>query len=302
VSVRASGAKQISLEDFSTAVAAIHAAAAFPERWPEAFSAVARLVNSSRKDSEPLEAPWARMLGFEIQGADDGLGEECNPAVRRVMMLLAPHLKAAREVRARLSESLPALATLERLSVAAFIADGAGEVQHMNGAARTLLAQCCCVWMNDMRLRFNQSGMNASFESALRAAARSPSRSTLLSLAVSQQVRYEITVAPLENDHARLARWYAERVLVLISQPWPDDKTIVLRARRTYGLTCAEARVMAALTMGKTVEEIAREHGVRPSTVRAQVRSIFEKTGVNRQTDLVRLALTGTPLIAGPES
>jgi DNA-binding CsgD family transcriptional regulator len=44
------------------------------------------------------------------------------------------------------------------------------------------------------------------------------------------------------------------------------------------------------------VEQIAVAHGVRVSTVRAQVRSIFEKTAVHRQTDLVRLALSGGPL------
>ena len=57
----------------------------------------------------------------------------------------------------------------------------------------------------------------------------------------------------------------------------------------------AEARVVSALTLGETVEQIAVAHGVRVSTVRAQVRSIFEKTGVHRQTDLVRLALSAAP-------
>jgi DNA-binding CsgD family transcriptional regulator len=37
------------------------------------------------------------------------------------------------------------------------------------------------------------------------------------------------------------------------------------------------------------------------STVRAQVRSIFEKTGVHRQTDLVRLALNGGALFLKPD-
>ena len=35
------GAMRISLEEFSTVTAAIHAAAAFPERWPEVLSTVA---------------------------------------------------------------------------------------------------------------------------------------------------------------------------------------------------------------------------------------------------------------------
>jgi DNA-binding CsgD family transcriptional regulator len=84
---------------------------------------------------------------------------------------------------------------------------------------------------------------------------------------------------------------------VLIPRARLDGRSVAQRARQLYGLTEAEARVMAALTLGETVNDIAVEHGVRASTVRAQVRSIFEKTGVNRQSDLVRLALTGAPVV-----
>jgi DNA-binding CsgD family transcriptional regulator len=78
-------------------------------------------------------------------------------------------------------------------------------------------------------------------------------------------------------------------------------RRIVQRVRRLYGLTVAEARVMAALALGGTVDSIAVDHRVSVSTVRSQVRSIFDKTGVNRQSDLVRLALTGAPLVIGPD-
>jgi len=84
--------------------------------------------------------------------------------------------------------------------------------------------------------------------------------------------------------------------LVVIARPRPDAERIARRVRRLYSLTEAEGRVVSALTLGETVEQIAVAHGVRVSTVRAQVRSIFEKTGVHRQTDLVRLALSGGPL------
>lgn len=288
--------REITLEDFSSAVAAIHAAAAFPERWPEAFSAVARLVNSS--GGGHLDGPWERVLELEPQA----LEEERKPATKRVMELLAPHLKTAREVRTKLAEALPALAALDRLTVAAFIINAAGAVHHLNLSARSLVAHSRCVRLADSRLRFHQSSLNLAFDAALRAATQTPARSSLLPVWLSEDERYEVTVSPLGTDLARLPSWSVPRVLVLMTRPWSDDKGIMQRMRRLYGLTEAEARVMAALTLGRTVEEIARENGVRTSTVRAQVRSIFEKTGVNRQTDLVRLGLTGAPLVSGAES
>jgi DNA-binding CsgD family transcriptional regulator len=86
----------------------------------------------------------------------------------------------------------------------------------------------------------------------------------------------------------------------LVVAPSPPGETGLLRrVRRLYHLTETEARVMVGLASGATVDDIATRHGVRASTVRAQVRSLFDKTGVNRQSDLVRLALTGTRPVAG---
>jgi DNA-binding CsgD family transcriptional regulator len=54
-------------------------------------------------------------------------------------------------------------------------------------------------------------------------------------------------------------------------------------------LTQAEETIIVLLAAGLTAKEIAYERGVTVSTVRAQIRSIFEKTGIRRQVDLVRL-------------
>ncbi len=62
--------------------------------------------------------------------------------------------------------------------------------------------------------------------------------------------------------------------------------------RSLFDLTPAEARVARGLVAGKVVEEIAVDNDVSPNTVRVQVRALLEKTGLQRQTDVVAL-LTG---------
>lgn len=292
---------QISLEEFSSVIAAIHAAAESPERWPEAYSAVARLVNSSAAQPDTDHA-WEKLLGFDVPDADRLGHQACEPSVKRLMALLAPHFKTAKQVQMRLAEELPgrlALASLDRLAVAAFIVDGAGVVHHLNASARTLLPEHDCVRVENSRFRFNKPAFNAAFEAALRTATQSPPRCSLLPLSCGRKEVCEVTVSPLHADHASAC--LVPLALVVVARPRADGERIVQRVRRLYGLTDAEARVMAALTLGETVEEIALAHGVRTSTVRAQVRSIFEKTGVHRQSDLVRIALSGAPLLAGPE-
>jgi len=286
---------RISLEEFSATVAAIHAAAAFPERWPDAVSAVASLVNSSG-DTAGRHGARDNLLGFNATrpASDD--------SVKWLMALLAPHFQAAREVQLRLAEALPgrlALASLDRLAVAAFVVDGSGAVHHLNAAARAFLADDGFVRIADSRLRFSKNTLNAALDAALREATQTPSRFSLLPIRSSKREMYEVAVSPLQGGRANVSD--APLALVVIAGPRPDAECIVRRVRPLYGLTEAEARVMAALALGATVDEIARTHGVRPSTVRAQVRSIFDKTEVHRQSDLVRLALTGAPLVAASD-
>jgi DNA-binding CsgD family transcriptional regulator len=54
-------------------------------------------------------------------------------------------------------------------------------------------------------------------------------------------------------------------------------------------LTQTEKTTIALLAAGLTAKEIAHARGVKLRTVREQIRCIFEKTGMRRQVDLVRL-------------
>jgi len=56
-----------------------------------------------------------------------------------------------------------------------------------------------------------------------------------------------------------------------------------------FDLTPAEARVARGLAAGKTVGDLAVDNGVSTNTVRVQVRAVLEKTGCERQTDVVAL-------------
>ena len=56
-----------------------------------------------------------------------------------------------------------------------------------------------------------------------------------------------------------------------------------------FDLTPAEARVARAVAGSETIETIAKAFGVSKGTVRNQLKAVFAKTGVARQTDLARL-------------
>lgn len=286
---------RISLEEFSIVIGAIHAAAAFPERWPEVHSAVARFLHTADAalDSNHM---WKN-----ARANDRRMSHELEPSVRRLMTLLEAHFDAARQIQEKLAEAMAgqlAVAGLDRWAPAAFIVDDAGRVHHRNASAQSVLPHAMVM---NSRLRFNEPRLNRLFDEALRRATQDHPRTSILPLPSAGNEICELTVLALKTDESHLSGCPMRLALVVIARPQDDAERIVRRVRPLYGLTEAEARVMAALTLGATVDEIASEHGVCTSTVRAQVRSIFDKTGVNRQSDLVRLALTGAPLVSGPE-
>jgi DNA-binding CsgD family transcriptional regulator len=56
-----------------------------------------------------------------------------------------------------------------------------------------------------------------------------------------------------------------------------------------FGLSRAESRLAIGLLMGRSAAEYARLAGVGVATIRSQLHSIFVKTGVKRQAQLVAL-------------
>lgn len=84
----------------------------------------------------------------------------------------------------------------------------------------------------------------------------------------------------------------ADGVLLLISESSNASVPNSDLLRSLFDLTPAEARLARALLTGSTLDAFAAEIGVKKHTAKTQLRSIFGKTGVSRQTELA-LLLTG---------
>lgn len=56
-----------------------------------------------------------------------------------------------------------------------------------------------------------------------------------------------------------------------------------------FDLTPAEARTAGQITEGKSIEQISSTTGISQNTIRTHLKSVFQKTGVERQAELVSL-------------
>ena len=155
------------------------------------------------------------------------------------------------------------------------------------------------------RLVFRSAALRRNFEATLADALDAPRPETtplVPSGAKAGASGHEFWVMPLKPGTGKA------------DSPWPDTRLVTLYVHdrdhdihvdpepvaRLLGLSPAEARVAAELARGCAPETIARNHGHSLHTVRKQLKSVFRKTGVNRQADLASLILRSPA--AGPVS
>ncbi|MNF46234.1 Bacterial regulatory protein, luxR family [compost metagenome] len=80
-------------------------------------------------------------------------------------------------------------------------------------------------------------------------------------------------------------------VVIFISDPEQESSAPQEIVKALFDLTPAEAQLAMLLANGLTLDEASDALGISRNTARAHLRSTFSKTGVTRQTMLVRLIL-----------
>ncbi|MFC4273439.1 response regulator [Sneathiella chungangensis] len=121
---------------------------------------------------------------------------------------------------------------------------------------------------------------------------------------------FAISLTRMESDYplnvmvAPIGTGVAGKGAVLfVSDPAEPVELSIETICRLYGLTPAEGRLALGLTNGHKLDDLADEWGVSMHTVRSQLRQIFRKTDTSRQSEVVKLILTGpaalqaTPLL-----
>lgn len=96
-----------------------------------------------------------------------------------------------------------------------------------------------------------------------------------------------VMVAPIGTGMA------GKGAVLFVSDPAEPVALSIDAICRLYGLTPAEGRLALGLTNGHKLDDLAEEWGVSMHTVRSQLRQIFRKTDTSRQSEVVKLILTG---------
>jgi DNA-binding NarL/FixJ family response regulator len=97
-------------------------------------------------------------------------------------------------------------------------------------------------------------------------------------------------ILPLTSGARRRAGIeYSATAAVFVRNVQLDTPPLLKTVATLYRLTPRESRVLQALVEVGGVPAVADELGVSAATVRTHLKNLFEKTGMRRQADLVRL-------------
>jgi DNA-binding CsgD family transcriptional regulator len=98
---------------------------------------------------------------------------------------------------------------------------------------------------------------------------------------------FVIHVVPLRG--AGLDLFTGAMSIVFATPVVPNSSAAPELLQALFDLTPAESRIAGQVTEGKSIEQIALSNGVSHNTIRTHLKSIFSKTGVQRQAELVSL-------------
>ena len=219
---------------------------------------------------------------------------------RQLLTLLTPHLSRAIEIYAKLnrmtSERDLYAGAVNQLSVASIILDEQGRMLTTNAVGRALLDQGEGLSLRDGHLHIEGRNINKELQEALTSIIREQlhgETSMVRALRVPRpggRSDLGLVVRPVPAS-----QWSEGQVspsaAVFISDPDLQESTSRPILGALFELTPAEANLATLLARGLNLAQVSVAQNISQHTARAQLKSIFAKTGVSRQAELVRLVL-----------
>jgi DNA-binding CsgD family transcriptional regulator/PAS domain-containing protein len=216
--------------------------------------------------------------------------------------LLLPHLKRSIQLHAKLDylecERQLFAGTVNRLLLGMISFAQNGAILEMNQEARRILAEKDGIWLSgsNIVLESNQEcrELQRTIRQALTGTVSQDGPALVEAMSVTRpsgRAKLGVVVRAIPLGQWSESRQRPAAVLYIRDPESTGAQASQEIVRRLFGLTRMEAALALCLAEGLTLDEAADKLNVRKNTARTHLRSIFCKTGVTRQTMLVRMLL-----------
>ena len=225
---------------------------------------------------------------------------------RQRMRLIVPHIRRAvligRMFDLKAAEAATFADTLDGLSVGMCLVDAGGRIVHANAAGYAIISVGDILRSVGGQLVARDAQVDKKLREIFAAAGQGDAALGTMGIAVpligKNDERYVAHVLPLTSGARRRAgRTYTAAAALFVRKAALVVPSAFEVIGKTFKLTPTELRVLLAIVDVGGVPEVAEALGVASTTIRTHLARLFEKTGVTRQADLVKLvAGYATPL------
>ncbi len=213
---------------------------------------------------------------------------------------LLPHLRRAIQIHARLNRTETErdlyAGAVDQLSVAAIILDEQGRTLNTNGVANQILEADDGISLVNTVLTMNSHSDHERLQEII-SSTIAAQLAGVTSMARAMRVERPsglpdlgLVVRPIPASEWAEGQ-SSPCVAVFISDPEQQESASQQLLEELFELTPAEANIAIKLARGLSLAEVSEQQSISQHTARAQLKSIFSKTGVTRQAELVRLVL-----------
>ena len=255
----------------------------------------------------PIAAEWKMIFRLGVKGKDlsalvvarpHGKGRFTDDALAKATRL-SPHLvrvfALSRKLALKNAFGDHSLQALESPTKGLLILDEEGVVRHANSTADSMMTIGASLSVQNGRLICLDPAEDWRLSGLLQAA-RSKDPQQRRGGSIRQSLRdtpsLSISVTPLRSDS--VAGFIAAGSAIMVCLETLDDpRTNETKLKTMFALTGAESRVALALYEGLSTREVATRLNVSVNTVRAQLNSVFVKSGTHRQAELVSRIAAG---------
>jgi DNA-binding CsgD family transcriptional regulator len=219
--------------------------------------------------------------------------EQITARQREIFAALVPHARDAVRVQIALERKATAVLTaaFDVLEIPAFIADSRGCVTALTRPAEALADGTYGLWLQSGRLKVARPTDAKALADAIEAAAAAIDnvtaplpKSVVVRGADDHAVPLVLDVCALPFPASQLR--FAPQVMIVAHGARASEARRAVILRTLYALTAAETQIAEQIADGRMPEAIAKRRGVAVGTVRAQIKAVMAKVGVNRQIEL----------------
>lgn len=206
---------------------------------------------------------------------------------REIFAAIAPHFRTAVKMQIALEHqgTLLAVGAMESMSLPVLVCDQSGAVLAMTSLAEACIATSAVMALENRVLRLADAAEQRMLARALHnAIAGFPRVASTLVVRGRHNNPLILEVMPMPRREQSFG--FAARALVMMRGIPASTERQRSFLQMVYGLTEAEADVALQLAAGLSPKAIAASRHVAVGTVRTQMKQVFAKTGVRRQSEL----------------